>query len=289
MACKRSAVRSRLPPPQSRRPGQPGLRPHKSLSSRGLGHRPFTAVTGVRIPVGTPAKSTAYSDVGRFRWCRDCPMFRDFPLSFWPLSLSRRSRLLLAWCRAGRINLGAGKQLGRTNSAPHRKQRECWRPGMDPGRHVVEPRRPVMLKKRTSVTIMLRLTALATQIPHDLTHFPGFGRVAPPVQRAAPSPAGCPACAWPAPRSVGLAAGRGGGDAPSGAWCQRRGRYLRPAIGFRCRAPSLLEVRMAALNLPMRTSCVTIHPDDRHAVLDAMDACLEQPPSQLHMPSGDDQ
>ncbi|MCU4421669.1 hypothetical protein Q8H44_13805, partial [Acinetobacter lwoffii] len=24
------------------------------LSSRGLGHRPFTAVTGVRIPVGTP-------------------------------------------------------------------------------------------------------------------------------------------------------------------------------------------------------------------------------------------
>lgn len=23
-------------------------------SSRGLGHRPFTAVTGVRIPVGTP-------------------------------------------------------------------------------------------------------------------------------------------------------------------------------------------------------------------------------------------
>ncbi len=26
----------------------------KSLSSRGLGHRPFTAVTGVRIPVGTP-------------------------------------------------------------------------------------------------------------------------------------------------------------------------------------------------------------------------------------------
>src|SRR5207247_11197710 len=26
----------------------------KSPSSRGLGHRPFTAVTGVRIPVGTP-------------------------------------------------------------------------------------------------------------------------------------------------------------------------------------------------------------------------------------------
>ena len=66
MACKRSAVRSRLPPPQSRRPGQPGLRPYKSLSSRGLGHRPFTAVTGVRIPVGTPEKTTACSNASRF-------------------------------------------------------------------------------------------------------------------------------------------------------------------------------------------------------------------------------
>ncbi len=28
-----------------------------SPSSRGLGHRPFTAVTGVRIPLGTPIKS----------------------------------------------------------------------------------------------------------------------------------------------------------------------------------------------------------------------------------------
>jgi hypothetical protein len=27
-----------------------------SPSSRGLGHRPFTAVTGVRIPLGTPVK-----------------------------------------------------------------------------------------------------------------------------------------------------------------------------------------------------------------------------------------
>ena len=27
-----------------------------SPSSRGLGHRPFTAVTGVRIPLGTPYK-----------------------------------------------------------------------------------------------------------------------------------------------------------------------------------------------------------------------------------------
>ncbi len=29
-----------------------------SPSSRGLGHRPFTAVTGVRIPVGTPIKDS---------------------------------------------------------------------------------------------------------------------------------------------------------------------------------------------------------------------------------------
>lgn len=29
-----------------------------SPSSRGLGHRPFTAVTGVRIPLGTPSNLT---------------------------------------------------------------------------------------------------------------------------------------------------------------------------------------------------------------------------------------
>src|SRR5271156_6666581 len=31
-----------------------------SPSSRGLGHRPFTAVTGVRIPLGTPIRSAFY-------------------------------------------------------------------------------------------------------------------------------------------------------------------------------------------------------------------------------------
>ncbi len=57
MACKRSAVRSRLPPPTgadkavSSCSGSPG-----SPSSRGLGHHPFTVSTGVRIPVGTPAQ-----------------------------------------------------------------------------------------------------------------------------------------------------------------------------------------------------------------------------------------
>ena len=30
-----------------------------SRSSRGLGHRPFTAVTGVRIPYGTPLAGIA--------------------------------------------------------------------------------------------------------------------------------------------------------------------------------------------------------------------------------------
>ena len=47
MACKRSAVRSRLAPPEKAR--------FRSPSSRGLGHRPFTAVTGVRTPLGTPS------------------------------------------------------------------------------------------------------------------------------------------------------------------------------------------------------------------------------------------
>ncbi len=57
MACKGSAVRSRLAPP-------PDLYLHRSVfhlspSSRGLGHRPFTAVTGVRIPLGTPLLQNA--------------------------------------------------------------------------------------------------------------------------------------------------------------------------------------------------------------------------------------
>ena len=51
MACKRSAVRSRLAPPDFTR--FDGFR-RLSPSSRGLGHHPFTVRTGVRIPVGTP-------------------------------------------------------------------------------------------------------------------------------------------------------------------------------------------------------------------------------------------
>src|SRR6516165_8442368 len=35
-------------------------RPASSPSSRGLGHRPFTAATGVRIPLGTPTKTKCY-------------------------------------------------------------------------------------------------------------------------------------------------------------------------------------------------------------------------------------
>ena len=35
----------------------------RSLSSRGLGHRPFTAATGVRIPVGTPSCIKAAREV----------------------------------------------------------------------------------------------------------------------------------------------------------------------------------------------------------------------------------
>ena len=34
-----------------------------SPSSRGLGHRPFTAITGVRIPVGTPVKWRSFKQV----------------------------------------------------------------------------------------------------------------------------------------------------------------------------------------------------------------------------------
>jgi hypothetical protein len=35
-----------------------------SPSSRGLGHRPFTAITGVRIPVGTPSRKR-YAEVAQ--------------------------------------------------------------------------------------------------------------------------------------------------------------------------------------------------------------------------------
>ena len=71
MACKRSAVRSRLPPPTlriTRHQEQGNTRTAVSVkasitgsflspSSRGLGHHPFTVSTGVRIPLGTPALS----------------------------------------------------------------------------------------------------------------------------------------------------------------------------------------------------------------------------------------
>src|SRR5215475_10200327 len=43
-----------------------------SPSSRGLGHRPFTAVTGVRIPLGTPIKSMVY-EMRRRLVSRSCP------------------------------------------------------------------------------------------------------------------------------------------------------------------------------------------------------------------------
>ena len=54
MACKRSAVRSRLSPPAFRMAAQLVNGSPRSPSSRGLGHHPFTVSTGVRIPLGTP-------------------------------------------------------------------------------------------------------------------------------------------------------------------------------------------------------------------------------------------
>ena len=58
MACKRSSVRSRLPPPDlfEKFAGVDHNAAPRflTLSSRGLGHHPFTVATGVRIPVGSP-------------------------------------------------------------------------------------------------------------------------------------------------------------------------------------------------------------------------------------------
>jgi hypothetical protein len=58
MACKRSAVRSRLAPPEFSTSSR-SLVGLQSPSSRGLGHHPFTVRTGVRIPVGTPMQLRA--------------------------------------------------------------------------------------------------------------------------------------------------------------------------------------------------------------------------------------
>ena len=76
MACKRSSVRSRLPPPINCREILSanffefsffeqvckdlfvGSSKVLTPSSRGLGHYPFTVGTGVRIPVGSPAFTT---------------------------------------------------------------------------------------------------------------------------------------------------------------------------------------------------------------------------------------
>ena len=57
MACKGSAVRSRLAPGHVLSP-----------SSRGLGHRPFTAVTGVRIPLGMLVLCCGYESNRNFFW-----------------------------------------------------------------------------------------------------------------------------------------------------------------------------------------------------------------------------
>jgi hypothetical protein len=70
MACKRSAVRSCLSPPISKRL-QFTLEfcteiKFKSRSSRGLGHDPFTVVTGVRLPYGTPIRKALARKCGGF-------------------------------------------------------------------------------------------------------------------------------------------------------------------------------------------------------------------------------
>ncbi len=74
MACKRSAVRSRLPPPKFSRADQSKV---LTPSSRGLGHHPFTVSTGVRIPVGSPRFIARWS---KRKLVTLGPQGRTFPL-----------------------------------------------------------------------------------------------------------------------------------------------------------------------------------------------------------------
>ena len=90
MACKRSAVRSRVPPPND-----------KSLSSRGLGHYPFTVSTGVRIPVGTPALRQATDPKGLVAFFIVRPVFAGrHQLNSPPVGF-RDQEPLLRGCLAG--------------------------------------------------------------------------------------------------------------------------------------------------------------------------------------------
>jgi hypothetical protein len=59
-----------------------------SPSSRGLGHRPFTAVTGVRIPLGTPIISIYY-EVRQQAVSRLCPVGHQVARRY---SIGRRAR-----------------------------------------------------------------------------------------------------------------------------------------------------------------------------------------------------
>ena len=91
----------------------------KSPSSRGLGHRPFTAVTGVRIPVGTP-KQNRHPCGGVF--------VSAFPrVLFEPLgSTSRMSGEHLVGRRAALWHGGPSRNL-RCLRRIRRSQRQCER------------------------------------------------------------------------------------------------------------------------------------------------------------------
>jgi hypothetical protein len=59
-----------------------------SRSSRGLGHRPFTATTGVRLPYGTPYKT---------RTCRDVSPFFVFVRKWYGKQLRNRAASERQW------------------------------------------------------------------------------------------------------------------------------------------------------------------------------------------------
>ncbi len=140
MACKRSAVRSRIPPPVSTAVTAQAV--STSPSSRGLGHRPFTAITGVRIPVGTPSRKR-YAEVAQLvrvsachaegrgfepRLPRQTPNARSSDLAFLFVNLLLQPHIYVALRQKTAYNGQRNTQTNLHSGVDHEQDAERRRP-----------------------------------------------------------------------------------------------------------------------------------------------------------------